>query len=69
MQLNQEDVQIAFKIFAPFTNCISDVHNTQMDEAKNRKKLQSDSIQISDVEFGIALEFLDKIFLRKLFCV
>ena len=69
VQLNEKDVQIAFKNFAPFTNCTSDVHDTQVDEAKNRKKLQSDSIRISDVEFGIGLEILGKIFLQKLFCV
>ena len=69
MQLNQEDVQIAFKHFASFTNCISDVQDTRLDEAKNRKKLQSGSIRGSDVEFGIGLEILGKVFLRKLFCV
>ena len=60
--LNQKDIQIAFKNFTPFTNCISDVHDTQVDEAKNEKKLQSGIIQISDVEFGIGLEILGKIF-------
>ena len=61
VQLNQEDVQIALKNLASFTNCVSDVHDTQVDEAKNRKKLQSGSIRISDVEFGIGLEILGKI--------
>ena len=69
VQLNQEDVQIALKNFASFTNCVSNVHDTQVDEAKNRKKFQSRSIRISDVEFGIVLEILGNIFLRKLFCV
>ena len=63
MCINQEDVQIALK------NCVSDVHDTKVDEAKNRKKLQRGSIRISDVEFGIGLEILGKIFLRKLFCI
>ena len=69
VQLNQEDVQIAFQNFASFRNCVSDVHDTRVDEANNRKKLQSGSIRISDVEFGTRLEILGKIFLRKLFCV
>ena len=69
VQLNQEDVQIEFKNCAPFTNCISDVHDAQVYEAKNREKLQSRSIRISDVQFGIGLEMLGKIFLRKLFGV
>ena len=69
MQINQEEVQIAFKNCAPFANCISDVHDTQVDEAKNRRKLQSGSIRISDVEFGIRLEILGKSFLRKLFYI
>ena len=56
VQLNQEDVQIALKNFSSYTNCVSDVHDTQVDEAKNRKKLQSGSIRISDVEFGIVSE-------------
>ena len=69
MCINQEDVQIALKNFASFTNCVSDVHDTKVDEAKNRKKLQRGSFRISDVEFGIGLEILGKIFLRKLFCI
>ena len=69
VQLNQEDVQIALKSFASFINYVSNVHDTQVDESKNRKKLQSGSIRISDVEFGIVLEILGKVFLRKLFCV
>ena len=62
VQLNQEYVQVVFKNCAPFTHCISDIHNTRVDDAKNKRKLQSGSIRISDVGFEITLEILSKLF-------
>ena len=49
MQRNQEHVQVAIKNCASVTNCISDIRNTRVDEAKNRRKLQIDSIRVSDI--------------------
>ena len=31
----KNNIQVVFKNFAPFTNCISDIHNTQIDNAKD----------------------------------
>ena len=43
VQLNQEDIQVAF---SPFINSIFNIHKTQVDETKNRMKLRDDSIRI-----------------------
>ena len=69
MELSQDNVQVASKSCAPLIYCISDIHNTQVDEDKNRRKRESGSIRISDIEFGNGLEILSKFFLRKLFFV
>lgn len=45
-QLTQEDIQAAFKNWAPFINRILGIHKTQVDEAKNRMELQNGSIRI-----------------------
>ena len=34
-QANERDKSVAFKNFAPFTNCISEINNTQVDNAKD----------------------------------
>ena len=34
-QADERDKGLAFKNFAPFTNCISEINNTQVDNAKN----------------------------------
>ena len=34
-QVDERDKGIAFKNFAPFTNCISEINNTQVDDAKD----------------------------------
>ena len=31
----KNNIQVVFKNCAPFTNCISDIHNTQIDNAKD----------------------------------
>ena len=46
VQLNQEDIQVAFKDCSPFINSIFNIHKTQVDETKNRMKLRDDSIRI-----------------------
>ena len=63
MQLNQENVQVAFQSYAPFTNCIPDTLNTQVDETKNRRRLRRGSTRISDISFGIGLEIFSIFFL------
>ena len=45
-QLNQEDIQAAFKNWTPFINRILGFHKTQVDEAKNRTELRNGSIRI-----------------------
>ena len=32
------NIQVLFKTFAPFTNCISEINNTQIDNAKTLMK-------------------------------
>ena len=34
-QVDERDKGVAFKNFAPFTNCISEINNTQVDNAKD----------------------------------
>ena len=34
-QADERDKRVAFKNFAPFTNCISEINNTQVDNAKD----------------------------------
>ena len=34
-QANERDKDVAFKKFAPFINCIGEVNNTQIDNAKD----------------------------------
>ena len=32
--VNNDDLKVIFKNYAPFTNCISEINNTQIDNAK-----------------------------------
>lgn len=41
MQLNQENVQAAFKNCAPFASCISDIRNTECMRLKTEGKCKA----------------------------
>ena len=49
-QADERDKGVAFKNYAPFTNCISEINNTQVDNAKdiNIVMLMYKSIEYSD---------------------
>ena len=52
MELSQEDVQVASKSCTPFTNCISDIHNTRVDEAKRDRNCDVVVFEFQMVKLG-----------------
>ena len=47
-QADERDISVVFKNCAPFTNCISEINNTQVDNAKDIVMLMYNLIEYSD---------------------